>query len=172
VKIPSECKVELAASDDKTRSCLTEPYLCFDSSNPVVVATDGRIMAIVPAEVSPTEDSSGWVSEGALKAARKSNNEIICNYSLKVTNGPTFPRPNLGQFLNWKMVVPSNDRPVKFTAKFDAELLWNLARAIGTKHVQLDFGEDGDPILVKPVSSEKHPAASPEAKGLLMPLKG
>jgi hypothetical protein len=173
MKIHPKCKVELVASDEDTRKVITQPYLDMSvEGKPVVVATNGKSMAIIPVEVGP-EDVAGWITEDALKAMRKSKvDEIKCNGDLKVTDGPTFPRPNLGQYPNWRMVVPAEDRKVGFRISLNARLLYELTQAIGTDCVELVFGEDDlEVILVKPTGSKENPAANIEAKGILMPMR-
>lgn len=172
MNIPDKCKVELAASRDDTRRCITEPYLDMTvEGEPVVVAVDGRMLAVVPVAVGPN-DKTGYLSADALKTMRKAKvSEIECNGELKVVGGPIFPQPDLGTFPNWRMVVPAKDREVKWKIKLNTTLLADLAKAIGCECVELQFGNRGEAILVKPVHTSTNPAACEKAFGVLMPVR-
>ena len=177
MKIHKDCKIELAASKDETRFAITEPYL--DMVNePVMVATNGMMMAIIPVEVNE-HDKQGYVTGESLKAMRKVkfNPEVTCNGQLSVKDGPSFPRPDNGQYPNWRQVVPAKDREVKFSVGLNARALWELAQAMGCDAVSLEFSDSGDAIVVKPSNGGMYggkfckPAACLEACGVLMPLR-
>lgn len=174
MKIHKDCKIELAASKDQTRYVLTEPYLDMTQS-PVMVATTGAIIAVVPVETDDG-DKAGYVTGEALKAERKAKLGMLCNGELKVTNGPSFQRPELGQFPNWRQVLPPNDREVKFSVGVNIKLLWELCQAIGCETARLEFGDNTDTIMVRPttIKSYSHPskpAANLDAYGVIMPTR-
>ena len=138
MKVPN-ITIEKAAAKKDLRSYLNHPYL--DVEKKRLIATNGHIAAIVLVEVS-AEDVSGSVSAEALKAARQAARsvavvtgepaEIICTKTaLKVTNGPSFPRPELeGKYPDVDKVVPEKiDRYIK--VGLNAQLLIDLALAIG-----------------------------------------
>ena len=90
--------------------------------------------------------------------------ELLCNGSLAVPNGPTFPRPNDGlQFPRWQAVVPT-DAPV-MTIALDVTMLARLADALGSKTVILEISHPLHPVRVKPGK----PGES--AYGVIMPVR-
>ena len=176
MKIHKDCKIEMATSKDASRHVITEPYLDMTKS-PVMVATNGAIMAVVPIETD-IEDKTGFVTAEALKAERKAKLGMLCNGELKVVNGPSFPRPELGQYPNGRVALPAKDREVKFKVGLNVKLLWELCQAIGCETAQLEFADNVEAVLVKPTSvGERHsmhpskPAANPDSYGVIMPTR-
>lgn len=182
MKIPKNCKIESAASKDKTRHSITEPYLEIREFGSRMVATNGKILAVVPVETTP-DDVSGYVSADALKASRKVKqieSVIRCNGALETWDGITYPRPDLGTYPNVEQVIPKNEPThvkKRVVVKFDSNLLSKLASAIGTEGVVMEMLWDSqnetisDPIIVKPTSTNECRPASPEAFGVLMPMR-
>lgn len=180
MKIHKDCKIELAASKDATRPAIAEPFLDIKGGAGVVVATNGRAMAIVPVEVTE-KDASGYLSGDCLKAARKfTKQDVILEASGVVTmlNGATMPREGLARnekFPNWRQVMPSADG-YNFTVAIDAKLLWELAQAMGTQGVLLNLqtADANKPILVGPHKCGRFDNqikyACEGAKGVLMPV--
>jgi len=68
MKTKAKYEIELAASKDQCREVITNVQL--DKENNCLVATDGKVLAIVPVETD-TEDISGPISPEAFKSARK-----------------------------------------------------------------------------------------------------
>lgn len=176
MKIHKDCKIELAASRDQTRYSITEPYLDM-TKEPVMVATNGAIMAVVPVETEEG-DASGFVTGEALKAERKAKLGMLCNGELKVAGGPTFSRPDNGAFPNWRTVLPDKDREVVFQVGINVKMLWELCQAIGCETAQLEFANSEDGIIVKPTSVNSRNtmhtsklAANPDAYGVIMPTR-
>ncbi len=175
MKIPT-LKIESATAKKDVRKCMESARL--DVENQRLIATDGHILAIIPAEIDDG-DTTGPISVEAIKAARKSKSERIkANGSLVLDNKAEFPREDLGQY-------PDVDRVFKLGAadkrdeshidvRFDARLLLRLAEAISTSckdslGVQLSFTrrddgtiDDTAPILV---------FGKDGGKGLLMPMR-
>lgn len=174
MKLPKKCKIEAAASDD-ARSSIKNPYLDIsDKSNPVIVSTDGRIMAILPVIVDEG-DVSGYVTSDSLSMARKitRTNEVSihCNGELKIENGPSFPRPE-GSYPNWRLVLPPKEESgVKHRVKINSKLLSTLASAMGCECVELVFRDNESAIEVIPVGTKTNLASCEKAVGLLMPLR-
>lgn len=169
MKISKFSQVERVASVDKSRASITQPYL--DKEMGKVISTNGSAMAIVNVEVGE-HDASGYVTAEALQAGRKITGDkvdITANGCLKLANGTSMVRPtdeHLGQFPKWQQVVPSLDRDVCFKVAINAELLLDLAKAIGngkSNIVLLTFTNDKDSILVK--------GSNPDAFGILMPAR-
>jgi hypothetical protein len=182
LNLPKKCKIESAASKDKTRHSIIEPYLEIRESGSRMIATDGRILVVVPVETTP-DDVSGYVSADALKASRKGKqveSVIRCNGALETWDGASYPRPDLGTYPNVDQVMPKNEathgkRKIRFSV--DAALLSRLADAMGTDGVTLEFladesdGSVSDPLMVTPRSTSDRKCATIDALGVLMPMR-
>ena len=169
-------QIEQAAAKTDHRAMLCQPYLDTGPEGDRIVATDGRILAVVP--VSPGADSSpmddqGYLSIDALKAGRKAG-ALECNGTLQVPGGASFPRSDLGTFPDYRRIIPKHDS--KPDIRLDAELIIRLAKALcdvkGTKPKLLDLyfakNDDGSvdhttAVYVEPVNSEGF--------GVIMPCK-
>lgn len=139
MNISTQCKIELCASQDATRHAISEPYLDITDGRATIVATDGRRCVIIPVEAAPG-DVSGFVSGEVLKAARKLAGKcapasVELNGVAKLTNGATLPRHGDAkpddQFVNWRQVIPREDKPHKIS--FNARMLYECAQAMGRK---------------------------------------
>jgi DNA polymerase III sliding clamp (beta) subunit (PCNA family) len=174
MKLNTKCKIESAASKDKTRYSITAPWLDIDENGAKVIATDGRIMAVVPVQVNET-DKSCHLSIDALKASRKgrlASGEIDTSGEMQqVTGGGAFPREDLGNAPNWRQVMPEEKAPV-FTVALNPALLARLAEAMGTDAVKLEFTSETSPIRVTPTSGGNGTSvAEPGAVGVIMPCR-
>jgi hypothetical protein len=136
MKIDTKYETERLVSKDPTHLHLQN--LHYDLQKQRLVVTNGHALAMVP--VTPDEgDASGWVSIDALKAARKaaggrSEAEIHANGSLAISDGVTFPRPNVETaFPPYEQVVPDyrQGSPGTVTIGLNAALLLELAKALG-----------------------------------------
>jgi hypothetical protein len=194
MKLPKNAIIEAAASVDPSRYVICDPYLSIEHKS--VIATDGRCMAIVPVELEDG-DVSGWLSEDALKAARKQASKLDglavlhCNGSLALNNGASFPRPNIPKegespmtYPNWKAVtVPKGKN--KHILAIDVDLLVNLAKAMGTSKLRLEMAFEqckpsdpspesfvcNDSIRVTPCQSSKKDSPVEGSYGVLMPMR-
>lgn len=178
MKIPTNAKLENCVSHDKHRAVLANIHI--DTEANLAVATDGRMMALVPIELDEL-DTTGPLPPDALQAARKlakKNNHsdclLMCNGDIRLSNGVSMPRPTTGgvdgelpPYPKYQQVVPDKDRPVKFAIAFNAALLADLAGALGCEIVTLQFRDELSPIVVLP--SEAGSVAG--AKGVLMPAR-
>lgn len=176
MKIHKDCKVEAIASSDASRYAIGEPYLDITDGKGTLVSTNGFALAMVPVEVMP-DDVAGYVSEAALKAARKQarRNEpasVSLNGVATLADGTTLPRhgtaPADAHYPNWRQVVPKDYAPAALEVMIDAELLLALAQAMGAPNsITLSFKDANSPILVRPgaVCAEK------DARGVLMPRR-
>jgi len=181
MKIHKDCKIELAASKDASRPAIAEPFLDIKDGAGVVVATNGRAMAIVPVEVTE-KDASGYLSADCLKAARKLTKQDVileANGVVTMANGATMPREGLARnekFPNWRQVMPS-DEGYDVCVALDAKMLWELAQAMGTQGVLLSFQttDASKPIVVGPHTCGRFDGqikyACEGAKGVLMPVQ-
>lgn len=171
MKIQKECQIEKVASQDESRYAITEAYLDMGGDRPLLVATNGMAMAIIPVETNE-HDKAGPVSSDALKAARKARQEITCNGSLSVTDGPQFPRRQDVQYPNWRQVVPDEKRESKYQIGINVRELWVLCQAMGCETVRLEFADNTDAVVVVPTTIRNaKPAANLEARGVIMPVR-
>ena len=176
MKIPSN-KIESAASQDPfSRYTLSAVQL--DVEHKRLMATDGHILAIIPAEVEP-EDHSGLISLETIKAIR--GMEKRSKASCKVqTNGKVTAHSisgehleqeySTGRFPNVDMVVPKFDGPP--TVSIDVRLLMRLAEALKSEaigknepaFVSLWVKDANSPVLVKSTKDA-------DSVGVIMPCR-
>src|SRR6478736_1217316 len=114
MKIPKSILIEKAASGDATRPVLNSVYLDMRGTGPNgparLLATNGRIAAIVPVLADPA-DVAGYIPCDALKAARKAAGKsedasFTANGVCKMPHGQEFARPELGNYPNFEAVIP------------------------------------------------------------------
>ena len=171
MKIQKDCKIELAVSKDAARESLAHPW--FDGKR--VIATDGKIMAIVPVEAEDSpRDRPGYVPCGVLKEARAaSRNDSHCRIGI---NGsivfPTrqgvcrIPRIKGLKFPDWEKVIPNMKGRKKHIVTLNPKLLWQLAQAVGGDEVlTLEFDKSDPHAVIKVTSSNS------KAWGIIMPIK-
>jgi len=136
MKLPKNILIEKACSGDAARAILNSAYLqkLENQIHPArLLATNGRILAVVPVLIGE-HDSAGYVTQDALKAARKAaaklnDMEFSCNSALTIKDGQTFSRPELGNYPNCDQVIPKDE--TVYSVSLDPELLLSLAEAIG-----------------------------------------
>jgi len=163
-------KLEKVASRDATRPVLTHAFLRVDGERATLEACDSYKLARIPVELE-AGDEEGFVPVEALTTARKARAESVSvNGSVDIPGGPSFPRPELGQFPNAVQLFP--DGEVAFAVGVNAKFLHELAQGLGSETVRLEFVKVGDepsalrPIVVRPIGGD-----APEADGLLMPVR-
>ena len=180
MRYPKECKIHLAAAKEESRYMITSVQL--DLSEPeaaVLVATDGRGLAVVHGEQQAT-DTEGQIPVEAIKAAAKSAmgekgktkySTIECNGTAEVKdkegNLSSFQRPTDCKFPDWRKIVPKEG---KYTIGLNARKLWELAQAIGCENVQVSFSAPDEPVLLKPISIDG--ASDRRNYAVLMPISG
>ena len=170
MKISKNCKIELVASKDSTRLALINPYL----QGSKLIASDGHRLVAIPVE-REEGDSDGPIDCSAFKLSRKTSSgeklsKISENGCLKVhtkdgeiTMQRSFKDIN---FPNWQKVLPAIDRGgIKIS--FNAEYLYEIAEALGTKTVTIEVLDATSPIVVKG-SNENYIEGS---IGVLMPVR-
>ena len=182
MKLPSSSVlIEKACSRDASRPVLNSVYLERMESGPIqarLLATDGRIAAIVPVVVT-SDDKAGYIPTDALKASRKHGGEFTANGACTMPDGQTFARPDHGKYPNIEQVIPKGE--TKFSVSLDPELLYAVAQAIGSERgVTLEFSAEGHALRVRPCFNPRAESAkgkliwfSPahaEAMGLIMPI--
>lgn len=181
MKLDKKYQIEKCVGTDMTgRKTLTNVFLSLtgrdDKEGPCLIATDGRMLAIVPAVLEP-QDVAGYVTPDQCKLARKGNGvALLPGAALDALTGINYPRPTVethGQFpqvlCKASVYLPPEDRPVAFSIRLDADRLLKLALALGaggdgkaSRMVTLEFSSPNDPIVVKTDSL---------AYGLLMPAR-
>jgi DNA polymerase III sliding clamp (beta) subunit (PCNA family) len=174
MKIPKQCKIEKAASKDATREILN--HICIDTQDGKTnaVATDGRMMAIVPVELCEDDDAATQrllpikaLTEARKQARQAKESTIGLNGAVKMLDGTTFAAPNLGDlnFPNYRQVIPKRDKAECVTVRFNTKALYELAQAIGAVGdvVTLQIAKDGEPLVIEEDTTG--------AKGVLMPVR-
>lgn len=193
MRVPTKAKVEKVASKDQTRPVICNTYLRViepptDSGEldgrGYLEATDSYKLIRVPVELE-SGDVDGFVPPEVLTAARKVNRHdprIEANGSLDIPNGPSFPRPELGQFPNVDQLLPDETSLADFSIGVNARFLFELAQGLGTDTVRLRFvgerlaGVDNPsvdparPSNLRPILVDGIGAAE-EGIGLLMPIR-
>jgi len=166
LKLLKEHKIEKALQKETGTRFQTE-YALLEDGN--LVATNGRILAVVPVEVDDA-DTNGLVSKEALVQARKGISKgglctIGCNSGLHLERqGMTLERPfqeSADTFPSWKSVVPSGDATVR-KVTISAKLLHDLANALASDAVTLHLQEEDFRAIL--VTGEN------DATGVIMPL--
>lgn len=132
MNLRKDYKLENAVGKDDDRPEMLHPY--FDRESGVAVATNGKIMAVVPVDASE-DDTAGHIPIEAITAARKINwgdCPIKLNENARLEHlgkVQEWPRADK-RYPNWKNAVPNKDRKeVRLT--LDAALLLRLAKALG-----------------------------------------
>lgn len=169
IRIDPKYRLELVASKPNGgRPALEVIRVCNSKRfGNCAVATQGRSMAIVPIEGDCVKDERAVhpynVSVEALKASRKVakaksdlNGMMSLNGDIKIGDGTTLPLPDQEtNYPNWEMVLPRLDSDktskggFKFTVALNAQLLLDLAKAIGSDGaVTLRFIDELSPITV------------------------
>lgn len=136
-------KIEGCAAGRKDpRVPLHAPHLDVEQS--VLVATDGKVLAVLPVALTPDE-TSGPVPAEALVAARKARQVELkaLPEGVKLADGTTFARPGLEQsFPDIRRVMPIRET---FDVALDAKDLLRLATVLCASRdpvVQLSFTRD------------------------------
>lgn len=133
-----------------------------------LLATNGYALASVPVELEPG-DVDGPVTVEALKASRKGKSweaSIECNGSLKVADGVTYPRPDLGEFPSTeKALEDAKASPKVVRIGLNAKKLRDLADALGASdgRIVLEIEAPDKAVLVWALEA-------PGALGVIMPV--
>jgi hypothetical protein len=169
MKIAKEYKIESAcAKNNSGRYSIENPFLDRSESGDVMIATDGRILAIVPVECTP-EDDQGPVPRECLKDARKFG--VNCNGVAAVPGGASYPRPD-ATFPDWRAVMPDFKGKKTVRLGIDAALLKRLADAIGTEKVNLEFPVDeSSDCVIEPLTVRPAGFSDKAAHGVIMPCR-
>lgn len=165
MRISKRFQIEKAVADaNDVRAPIREVYLDMETaSRPRLVATNGRIMAIVPVETEDG-DSEGFIKPEAFSTGRKGTSGRMDTYGLSanreirvqtVKGTSIFPRTAHGEgeinFPRWRRIAEKsvNDKKQKYySVTLDAELLYRLSQAIGSDEVHLMIPEDGQEVIL------------------------
>lgn len=177
--IPQNSKIEKVVSVDKSRPSIgvanLEVYELDGDRYGRLTATDGRMMVQLRNLRLDEHDVAGPVTVDAIKAAKKSH-EIVCNGSLAVKGGPVFSRPEGVKYPDVDQVIdPVEGRSAKFRISINAELLLAIQQGLGSDGVELVFGTDKEPVLVKPLKGTAKGSSAMDydcsgSIGILMPM--
>jgi len=190
MKLSKKYKIEEAASKDSSRPSINHIEITTHNDKPVAVATDGRMLAIVPVEMAE-DDKPGMITVEALKRSRKFQKRVASRRSFRYRrNEPdqiipediklsetdvvfpdraSLPRPAIGEtrpYPDWTKVVPDGKEHTTFKIGLNPSLLYKLAKAMGA-------GDGGVSILCKSPDEPMIVRAErdPDALGILMPMR-
>ena len=177
--VSPDAKLEKLCPKGDARYGLENPY--YDAEAKCLVATNAHALAIVPVELHDDEEvSEGYIPVDALKESRKGKalkGQLIAeNGTVKTPGGPSWDRPEDGQFPTWRKLYPS-DTPV-FALTINPQLLLNLAQAMGAgnrsnEFVTLFFDSDPSDGDDRPRNNSGIAVQGPNgAYGVIMPGPG
>ena len=164
---------ERACGIEDSRLCLNECYLNVEKSR--IESTNGHIAALLPVELDEG-DTSGWISDEAIKAARKIKGplnervlDIRAGGTLETANGE-FERHDFGKMVDMERIIPKKAPEDCVRVAFNAELLHQLADAICDQNssqiiLNIDPDDKNRGMLVTPLDSEV------ESIGIIMPCR-
>jgi hypothetical protein len=189
MKFDKKYKIQEAAAKEETRYAISEVLFEKDDNGARLVATNGRIMAVIPVE-DADGDVPGFIERTtaieATKGRTNSKPEAELNLpssdkALVHTKAGTVEarRPDAEhlKFPDYRGVVPK-DTDTGLRVNLSAEYLIALIKALGCQHNALDaitltFQRDGDgidqhaPVLAHPTGDDM---ASARAYGVIMPV--
>lgn len=169
MRLDKKYKIEKAASKDAAREIINSASL----EGNKLIATDGKILAVVPVK-NDDGDKDAVIPSKALAAARKGASKhmplaidtsgdrikIMCTKDGSDIYMDKLPT----NFPKWKQVLPKKKRK-ELKVKIDPRLLWDLCQALGT-----DKGEG----VVLSISTDSNAAihvSAGDAYGLIMPMR-
>ena len=168
MQIEKKYKLEKAVSTDENREALVN----ISVTRRHAIACDGKILAIVPVQVEEG-DEVGWLTPDALKLARKAGPRgfdtirIGLNGTQELQDGSTIKRPSYKEIKPPKMlqILLHAHRGRTLRIGINAGMLKDLADALGTEEVILEFSTPEEAILVRPLHHEEG------VRGVLMPVR-
>lgn len=168
MKVPMH-RVEAAVSTDPDRFTIRNVNLAGDK----LVATDGRILAVVPVE-REDGDVDGMISTSAMASARQADKKSVRlskKFATTRRKGHIVlhPREQEGTFPDWTLVPPKDDDKPVMAIALDAHLLVKLASAIvvnpkNTAHVKIEIWDKDRPMRVTAMDGTG-------AFGIIMPVR-
>lgn len=186
MKFPKKHRIFTAAAPEgSSRYAIDSVLLERDDDGARLVATNGRILAVVPVE-DADGDVPGPISQATIRAACKDKSKSRSEAEILVPDEKVarvvgkdslseHPRPDDGaRFPDWRAVVPKH-KETPISVILSGRELRNLIEALGVLDDELDgirltFGlvdgkiDDSAPVRVDPA------AAGNEAYGVIMPI--
>ena len=166
MQIDKRYKIEKAVSTDSNRESLQNVFV----SKRHALATDGRILAIVPV-TTDGEDEPGWMSPDALKHARKVSGKGLDNIRIGLNgvqilpDGTTMHRPEKHNPPGVFSLLRKAHQGKSFKIGINAAYLKNLADSLGSEELVLSCNTPNEAVLVRPLKTD------PGAVGLIMPIQ-
>ena len=166
MQIDRKYKIEKAVSTDSMRENLQNVFV----SRHHAMATDGKILAIVPVQTDK-EDESGWITPDALKHARKVSGKglesvtIGLNGAQILPDGTVMTRPDEHKPPRISHLLRKAHQNSSYRIGINAACLKDLGDALGTEELVLEFGQPTEAILIRPVHHEEGTV------GLIMPIR-
>ena len=168
MKIPKQCKIEKAVSKDKCREAMMNVLIDTKDTQAKAIATNGKILAIVPIETDATDKLGGerLINKKTIIEARKQGGIISLNGAAVLQNGEVYPVRDDLNFPNWRKVIPDEQKETYTSVRFDAKLLFELAQAIGAENHVVTLRIPGTPRQPLVIDEPKT-----GGKGILMPVR-
>ncbi len=149
--LPKGCKPSKMLSRDKHRPILCSANLRCHEGAWEIVGTDSFKLGIIPLEIDDRCPelglTEGAISAEALKAVEKSGHFATTDTTVTplsrfgVPDGPVYGRTaDIGQFPRPDQLFP--DRNGEIVVGLDAKYLYELAQALGSNVVYIQFTED------------------------------
>jgi DNA polymerase III sliding clamp (beta) subunit (PCNA family) len=166
MQIERKYKIEKAVSSDSTRENLQNVFV----SRRHCMATDGKILAIVPVTCEKG-DESGWMTPEALKLARKISGKgldsirIGLNGAQILPDGTVMKRPDEHNPPRVYHLLRKAHQGKYYRFAINAGYLKSLADALGSEELVLECGQPAEAILVRPLRHEEGTV------GLIMPIR-
>jgi hypothetical protein len=176
--IEKKFQLDRAVDDAGGRPVIEEVFLDKENPNhPRLVATNGKIMAVVPVHHAE-DDAQGLIKAEAFRVGRSKTQKKLPGFTMKADGevrvdtkdgAQVFPRTSSEdmKFPRWRSIFNGivNPKVKHVKVKIDAELLHRLADAIGSDRVELTIPEDGEHcIMVRSLSRDAYGAIMPVFK--------
>jgi len=166
MQIDRKYKIEKAVSTDSMRENLQNVFV----SKRHAMATDGKILAIVPVTCEK-DDEAGSLTPEALKLARKVSGKgldsvrIGLNGAQILPDGTVMKRPNDHKPPRIFHLLRKANRGKYYRIGINAGYLKNLSDALGSEELVLECGNPAEAVMVHPLRHEDG------CMGLLMPIR-
>lgn len=171
--LPSACRIHLAADESGVKyDCVW--YQHPKGAEPRLVATDGKILAVLP--VSPSDgDHEGAVDPRAFRQACKGKK----GQAVITVNGVAgLPMHGQSFALLVDRVAPDVDQVLRAAPEprlriaLNIKALLRLANALGEDSLELTIGDHEAMVTVRPLDDRGYPSRrSPGAHGAIMPIR-
>lgn len=163
-------EIEKASASKDIRYYLNDvAYVSEHDGKPVMIATDGKILAVCPVEMEDG-DTQGFIQTDAIIKARKQGGNVKANGNIQFPDGSTMTRESKdgAKYPDVDRVIPKTESLSETVLTFDAERFYRLARAItlknkaGIRRIELRFDR------TKPEACAIHLTGNDGAIGVLM----